>query len=211
MFNRAHLPLAFEILYYCQKSMEYGLNFNTQGNISARIPGTDLVMVTPSDIEYDRMSATDMVIVDMDGAVHSGSHAPSSEIDVHLATYERRPDAQAIVHAEPVFANAFGVAGTPIAGSMVNMIIYTKGEVPIMPFQQSNSREFGEAMCDVMGDLNAVVWANHGILTVGPDLRTAFKTAVAVESAAKILWAAKAISSDLSLLSYDELGLDHAL
>lgn len=212
MFSRALFPVAQEILYYCHKSMEYGLNFNTQGNISVRLPGDDdLFMITPSDLEYDMMSATDMVIVDRDGNLVSGSHIPSSEVTVHMATYARRPDVNAIVHAEPIYSNAFGVAKQPIRGSMVNMVIYTKGDVPVMPFHLSNSYEFGELMCDVMGDLNAVIWANHGIMTVGPDLRTAFKTAVAVESAAKVEWAARQLSSDLALLDYDKLGLDHAL
>lgn len=211
MFDRKYLPLARDILYYCLKSMEYGLNFNTQGNISLRVPDTELFMITPSDLEYDQMSPTDMVIVDSESNLVSGSHTPSSEVTVHMAVYKRRPDVQAIVHTEPVFSNAFGVAGRPITGSMVNMVIYTKGDVPIMPFHLSNSTEFGEMMCDVMGDLNAVVWANHGVLTVGPDLRTAFKTSVAVESAAKVLWAASSLSTDLHLLQYEKLGLNHAL
>ena len=80
-----------------------------------------------------------------------------------------------------------------------------------MPFELSNSAVFGEHMCDVMGDLNAVVWANHGLLTVGPDLRTAFKTSVAVESAAKVLTYARSITSAPIVLGYDKLGIDHAV
>ncbi|WP_040282529.1 class II aldolase/adducin family protein [Tessaracoccus massiliensis] len=211
MFDRKYLPIARDILYYSMKSMEYGLNFNTQGNISVRLPDSDLFMITPSDLEYDQMSATDMVIVDADSNLVAGSHNPSSEVTVHMAVYRRRPDVQALVHTEPIYANAFGVAGRPITGSMVNMVIYTKGDVPIMPFHLSNSTEFGDLMCDVMGDLNAVVWANHGVLTAGPDLRTAFKTSVAVESAAKVLWAANSLSSELNVLEYDKLGIDRAL
>lgn len=212
MFSRTLFPIAQEILYYCHKSMEYGLNFNTQGNISVRLPGEDnRFMITPSDLEYDLMSATDLVIVDSDCNLIEGSHIPSSEVTVHMATYKRRPDVNAIVHTESVYANAFGVAKRPIRGSMVNMVIYTKGDVPIMPFHLSNSTEFGELSADVMGDLNAVVWANHGVLTVGPDLRTAFKTAVAVETAAKVEWAASQLSDDLALLDYKTLGIDHAL
>lgn len=212
MFSRELFPIAQEILYYCHKSMEYGLNFNTQGNISVRLPGEEeLFMITPSDLEYDLMSATDLVIVDAHGKVVEGSHPASSETEVHLAVYRRRPDVNAIVHAEPVFANAFGVAQMPLRGAMVNMVIYTKGDVPTMPFHLSNSFEFGELMCDVMGEKNAVIWANHGILTVGTDLRTAFKTAVAVESSAKVEWAARQLSDDLAFLTYEDLGIDHAL
>jgi ribulose-5-phosphate 4-epimerase/fuculose-1-phosphate aldolase len=110
-----------------------------------------------------------------------------------------------------VFSNVWGVIGEPILGALVNMVIYTKGAVPIMPFALSNRTEFGDAMCDVMGDLNAVVWANHGLLTVGPDLRTAFKTSVAVESAAKVLLHARSVTDKPIVLYYTALGVTESL
>lgn len=201
-----------EILAYCLRSMEYGLNFNTQGNISVRVPGTeDRFLITPTDLEYDRMSPADIVLVNDRYEVLDGHLLPSSEVTVHVAIYKRRPDVHAIVHSEPIFTNVWGVVGEPILGTLVNMVIYTKGDVPIMPFELSNNAVFGDHMCDVMGDLNAVVWANHGLLTVGPDLRTAFKTSVAVESAAKVLTYARAITPNPIVLEYESLGIDHAL
>ncbi|MBM2620632.1 class II aldolase/adducin family protein [Actinoplanes sp. LDG1-06] len=198
------------VLDYCLLSMQYGLNFNTQGNISVRL-GENRFLITPTDLEYDRMTADDMVVVDADANVLGGPHQPSSEVTVHLAVYRRRPDVNAIVHTEPVFANVFGVAGEPITGALVNMVIYTKGDVPIMPFALSNRTEFGDAMCDVMGDLNAVVWANHGLLTVGDNLRDAFKTTVAVESAAKVLVHARALTDKPIVLDYKSLGITGSL
>ncbi|MFT3887770.1 MAG: class II aldolase/adducin family protein [Arachnia sp.] len=201
-----------EILEYCLRSMEYGLNFNTQGNISIRVPGDEeLFLITPTDLEYDKMNPEDIVLVNDRYEVLDGHLEPSSEVTVHVAVYKRRPDVQAIVHSEPVYTNVWGVVGEPILGTLVNMVIYTKGDVPIMPFELSNNAVFGDHMCDVMGDLNAVVWANHGLLTVGPDLRTAFKTSVAVESAAKVLAYARAITPDPIVLEFDKLGIDHSL
>ncbi|MFV0451461.1 MAG: class II aldolase/adducin family protein [Propioniciclava sp.] len=201
-----------EILAYCLRSMEYGLNFNTQGNISLRVPGPEnLYLITPTDLEYDKMSPEDIVLVNDNYEVIDGHLEPSSEVTVHVAVYQRRPDVGAIVHSEPVFTNVWGVVGEPILGTLVNMVIYTKGDVPIMPFELSNNAAFGEHMCDLMGDLNAVVWANHGLLTVGPDLRTAFKTSVAVESAAKVLAYARGITDQPIVLEYDKLGIDQAL
>lgn len=201
-----------DILAYCLRSMEYGLNFNTQGNISIRVPGVeDRFLITPTDLEYDLMSPEDIVLVDGNSRVIDGRLGPSSEVTVHMAVYKRRPDVNAIVHSEPVFSNVWGVIGEPILGTLVNMVIYTKGDVPIMPFELSNNTEFGEHMCDVMGDLNAVVWANHGLLTVGTNLRDAFKTSVAVESAAKVQAYARGITDTPIVLKFDELGIDHAL
>ncbi|MFT4219283.1 MAG: class II aldolase/adducin family protein [Microbacterium sp.] len=201
-----------EILEYCLRSMEYGLNFNTQGNISIRVPGVeDRFLITPTDLEYDRMTADDIVLVNGDCEVVEGELQPSSEVTVHMAVYRRRPDVNAIVHSEPVYSNVWGVVGEPILGTLVNMVIYTKGDVPIMPFELSNNSVFGEHSCDVMGDLNAVVWANHGLLTVGPNLRDAFKTSVAVESAAKVQAYARAITPNPIVLEYDKLGITSAL
>lgn len=201
-----------EILAYCLRSMDYGLNFNTQGNISLRVPGVeDRFLITPTDLEYDKMTADDIVLVNGNSEVIEGDLGPSSEVTVHMAVYKRRPDVNAIVHSEPVFANVWGVVGEPIRGTLVNMVIYTKGDVPIMPFELSNNTEFGEHMCDAMGDLNAVVWANHGLLTVGDNLRDAFKTSVAVESAAKVQAYARGITDKIIVLEYDKLGIDHAL
>lgn len=199
------------VLAYCLESVELGLNFNTQGNISIRIPGTSTFLITPTDLEYDRMSPDDLVVVDADANVVDGRLQPSSEVTVHLAVYAARPDVQAIVHTEPTFANVFGVIGEPIRGALVNMVIYTKGDVPIMPFALSNSTEFGDEMARYLQDRNAVVWANHGLLTVGPNLRDAFKTTVAVESAAKVLTHARAITSDPIVLDYASLGITHTL
>ena len=201
-----------EILDYCLRSMEYGLNFNTQGNISLRVPDQpNRFLITPTDLEYDRMTADDIVLVDENATVIEGKHEPSSEVTVHLAVYRRRPDVTAIVHTEPIFANVWGVIGEPITGTLVNMVIYTKGDVPIMPFALSNNTAFGDAMCDVMGDLNAVVWANHGLLTVGDNLRDAFKTSVAVESAAKVLLHARSVTSHPTVLNFETLGITTSL
>lgn len=194
-----------EILDYCLLSMQYGLNFNTQGNISVILRDEQKIIITPTDIGYEKMTVDDMVVVDLDGRFLEGAHPASSEVDVHAAVYRRRPDVTAIVHTEPIYTNVFGVLGRPIDGVLINMVLYTKGAVPIMPFAPSNSAEFGDAMCDVMGETNAVVWANHGLLTVADNLRDAFKTSVAVESAAKVLLAALGLDPSPTILRYEDV------
>lgn len=208
--NRVDRRIKQEILDYCRRSMEYGLNFNTQGNISVRVPSSGLVAITPTDMGYDQMTADDIVVVGADGRRVEGDHQPSSETDVHLVVYRRRPDVNAVVHTEPVYANVFGALGRPIEGVLVNMIIYSRGPVPVMPFMPSNSTEFGEAMVKVLGNLNAIVWGNHGLMTVGPDLTTAFKTSVAVESAARVQHAALCIGQP-HVLDFKQLDLTTAL
>lgn len=176
-----------EIVDCCRRSLELQLNFNTQGNISVRVPATGLIAITPTGLEYDQMTAADLVVIDADGRRVEGDRQPSSETDVHLVVYRRRPDVNAVVHTEPVYSNVFGVLGRPIEAVLV---IYSRGPVPVIPFMPSNSTEFGEAMVEVLGDRNAVIWGNHGLMTVGADLASAFKCSLAVETAARVQHAA---------------------
>ncbi|MBI9115914.1 class II aldolase/adducin family protein [Sanguibacter suaedae] len=190
--SRASTALREEILGYCRESVRAGLNFNTQGNISVRLPSVegepDAIVITPSDVRYDQMVPADMVVVAMDGTVLEGDLLPSTELPVHLAHYRRRPDARAIVHTESTFVNVLGALGRRIDPVLLNMVLYAKGPVPVMPFEFSTNADFGRRSAELLGDdVNAVVWANHGLLAVGTSLKLAFKVAVAVEENAEVL------------------------
>ncbi|WP_250445303.1 class II aldolase/adducin family protein [Actinotalea sp. C106] len=200
-----------EILYYCRESVRCGLNFNTQGNISVRLPGVldgeDAVVITPSDVRYDAMHPEDMLVVDMHGTVLEGELLPSTELPVHLEHYRRRPDAQAIVHTESTFVNVLGALGRRIDPVLLNMVLYAKGPVPIMPFEFSTNADFGRRSAELMGDdVNAVVWANHGLLAVGVSLKLAFKVAVAVEENAEVLFQAERAGTP-TVLVYDQIAI----
>lgn len=165
---------------------DIGLVPLTQGNLSLRDPLSGLILITPHDYPYDQLTADDVVALDLAGNVIEGAREPSSESPVHLAVYEKRPDVQAVVHAEPIYTNVFGVLHKPIAPVHVSALIDVGGEVPVMPFALSGSRQFGYDMLKVMGDKNAVIWANHGMLAVGDSLGKAIHCTVMVEIAAQI-------------------------
>lgn len=158
----------------------------TQGNLSLRDPQSGNILITPHDYPYDQLTVDDVVVLDLDGKVIEGFREPSHESPVHLAVYERRPEALGIVHAEPIYTNVFGVLHMPIAPLHVNTLIDVGGEVPVMPFAPSGSRQFGYDMLEVMGDKRAVVWANHGMLALGDSLGKAIHCTVMVEIAAQL-------------------------
>ncbi len=186
--SRAPLETREEILYWCRESVRTGLNFNTQGNISVRLPEHDAIVITPSGVRYDVLTPEQMCVVSYDGEVIEGDLFPSTETDVHLAHYAARPDVNAIVHTESTYVNVLGALGKEIEPVLLNMVLYAKGTVPVMPFEFSTNREFGERSAATLGhDVNAVVWANHGLIAVGADLAGAFKVAVAVEENAQVL------------------------
>ena len=158
----------------------------TQGNLSLRDPQSGLILMTPHDFSYEQMTTDDVLVLDLNGNVIEGDREPSHESQVHLAVYEKRADAQAIVHAEPIYTNLFGVLHKPIAPLHVGTLIDVGGEVPVMPFAPSGSRQFGYDMLEVMGDKRAVVWANHGMLAIGKSLDRAIHCTVMVEIAAQL-------------------------
>jgi ribulose-5-phosphate 4-epimerase/fuculose-1-phosphate aldolase len=177
-----------DLVKYARLSAAMGLTPNTQGNLSARDPNTGYIAVTPHDLSYDIMTPDDIVIVDVDGMFVAGRHEQSSETPVHCAVYRARPDVMAIVHSEPVYTNCFGAAGMPIEPVVVALVVDIGGSVPVMPFMPSGSDAFGEEMIKVMGDRNGVIWGNHGLLTIGPDLDHAFRRTVIIENVAHIYY-----------------------
>ena len=158
----------------------------TQGNLSLRDPQSGHILMTPHDYPYDQLTTDDVLVLDLAGEVINGAREPSHEAQVHLAVYERRADAAAIVHAEPIYTNLFGVLHKAIAPLHVGTLIDVRGEVPVMPFAPSGSRQFGYDMLEVMGDRNAVVWANHGMLAIGGSLAKAIHCTVMVEISAQL-------------------------
>ncbi len=178
--------LKVQLVEAAARVAKIGLVPLTQGNLSARDPESGLILVTPHDYPYELMTVDDLVVVDLDGNVIEGVREPSAETPVHLTVYEKRTRAAAIIHAEPIYTNVFGVLHSPIAPVHVGVAIDVGGAVPVMPFEPSGSREFGYHMLEVMGDKNAVIWANHGMLAVGDSLNKALHCTVMVEMAAKI-------------------------
>ncbi len=182
----ALLSLKEELIAGAAQVASIGLVPLTQGNLSLRDPQSGNILITPHDYPYDQLTVDDVLVLNLAGDVIEGFREPSHESPVHLAVYERRRDALAIVHAEPVYTNVFGVLHMPIAPLHVNTLIDVGGEVPVMPFAPSGSRQFGYDMLEVMGDKRAVVWANHGMLALGDSLSKAIHCTVMVELAAQL-------------------------
>ncbi len=175
-----------DVIVFARRAAEYGLVPNTQGNVSARDPATGLIAITPHDLPYGALSADDVVIVDDSGRKVAGSHDPSFETAVHCVVYRQRPDVMAMVHTEPIYVNGLGAVGKPIEPVVVSLLVNLGGAIPVMPFMPSGTEAFGRAMLEVMGSGAGVIWANHGLLTVGHSVEEAFRRTIIVEHAAQI-------------------------
>ncbi len=179
--------LRSEVLRYAKRMAALGLVPNTQGNVSARDLATGLIAITPHDYPYDAMVADDVVVVDVNGQRIEGRHDPSNETPVHCVVYRERPWVNGVVHSEPIYVNCFGALSQPIPPVVISLALAVGGEVPVMPFSPSTGSEsFGYRMLEVMGERKAVIWANHGLLTIGKSLDAAFRCTVVVENAAQV-------------------------
>ena len=186
MSNEKLMQLGRELIEAGVQVSKLGLVPLTHGNLSIRDPESGHILVTPHDYSYEQIAIEDLVTTDLEGNVVHGKRKTSYETQVHLAVYEKRPEVQAIVHVEPIYANVFGVLHMPIAPVLQNALLDVGGEVPIMPYLPSGSREFGYEMLKVMEGRNAVVWANHGMLTVGNSMAEAMHCTIVVEMAAQV-------------------------
>jgi len=174
----------------------------TDGNLSVRME-SGRVMVTPTGFSKGMLKPDDMVIVDLDGHKLSGIQNPSSEIAMHLTIYKMRPDVGAVVHAHPCTATGFASAGIALDQPMCSEIVITLGTVPLAPYATTGSMELSESLKPFIPYHEAILMANHGVVTYGSDLRQAYMRMEAVEHYAKIVLAARQLGCTRTLDSQE--------
>lgn len=163
------------------------LTRGTGGNISAINEDRSLVAITPSGVPYSVMTASDVCVVDLDGKRIDGDLLPSSELDLHLECYRRRLDVGSVVHSHSTYATVMACLGLPL--QPIHYLIGFAGEdVPVTPYEVFGTAELARLAVDVMGDRNAVLLGNHGLLAVGRDLPSAFNVAEEIEFVAEIYY-----------------------
>lgn len=167
-----------------------GLVTGTSGNISARVPGERLFVITPSGIPYDQMKINDLVLVDDSGNTVDGERRPTTEWRMHLAIYGARADVEAVVHTHSVFASALAVAGKTLPPILEDMAQLVGGEVPLAGYARAGTDKLAAVAAEALGRYNAVLLANHGLAGVGRDVDEAYQVCLVVEKAARVYaWA----------------------
>ncbi len=191
-------PLREEIVRIGRLLYERGLVVAGEGNISARL-SDELIVTTPSGACKGMLKPEDLVLVGLEGQVRAGDRRPSSELQMHLAVYQHRPDVQAVVHAHPPIAVACTLAGVQMDASVLPEMILTLGAVPTAPFALAGTREMYEAIAPLLPHHNAILLTHHGALTVGETLMRAYMRMEQVEQFAKIVLAAHQLGGAQSL------------
>ncbi len=166
--------------------LDKGLIAGTWGNISARIPGTEFIAVTPSGRGYRDLRASDIVVVDVRGAVVEGELKPSSELPLHLAIYQGRCDVQAIIHTHSIFASACAVAHKSIPPIIEDLVQLVGGGVDVAAYALPGTEGLAQNAVAALGNKNAALMANHGMIGCGQSLDEAMMACELVEKAAQI-------------------------
>jgi ribulose-5-phosphate 4-epimerase/fuculose-1-phosphate aldolase len=192
--NNIELELREQLIYVAQYCESRDLLIYTQGNFSARIPDTDRVLITPSDIPYPTMTPDDIIEIDLEGNKVSGKHEPSSETAIHVTAMRRYPYVGACAHIESPYLNALYTLDKPIPNILGNFVyLYAGMGLAIGPSIRSANQDFADQTLDAMGDKFGVVWKNHGLFCVGQTIQVAFKRCITAEQAARVYYLALAL------------------
>jgi len=157
----------------------------TDGNLSVRLD-EERILVTPTCISKGRMRPSDMVVVDKDGKRLRGKRRVSSEIAMHLLIYRLRPDICGIVHAHPPTATGFAASGLGLSSPLVCEVVVGLGTIPLARYGTPGTPELSDALAPLIPNHDAILMANHGVVTFGSSLEDAFMKMETVEHFAKI-------------------------
>jgi L-ribulose-5-phosphate 4-epimerase len=172
-----------------------GLVVWTSGNLSARVPDAELMVIKPSGVAYDELTPESMVVCDLNGAAVEGSLEPSSDAATHGYVYRHLRDVGGIVHTHSAYATAWAVRAEPIPCVTTAMADEFGGEIPVGPFALIGDEELGRGVVETIATHRspAVLMRNHGVFAVGEGAREAVKAAVMCEDAARIVHLARSL------------------
>lgn len=179
--------LKAQICDVCHRMWQLGWVAANDGNISVKLMDGSL-LCTPTGISKSFITGDSLLLVDQDLNILEGAPGfkPSSEMKMHLRCYQERPDIGAVVHAHPPTATGFAVAGRSLDDYSMIETVVTLGSVPLTPYGTPSTYEVPEAIAPYLQEHDALLLQNHGALTVGSDLYTAYYRMETLELFARI-------------------------
>ncbi len=175
---------------------------STDGNISLRLDPRR-ILTSPTAICKGMMGPEDLVITDLAGNQLSGRRNPSSELAMHLLLYRRRPDVNAVCHAHPPVATGYAAAGLPLNKALLSEAVLSLGCVPVARYGTPGTAELTEAIEPLIQHYDAILMANHGVVTYGADLLTAFFRMETTEHYARVALVTELLGKQVLLSGED--------
>ncbi|MGA8145943.1 MAG: class II aldolase/adducin family protein [Gallionellaceae bacterium] len=179
------------IIEKCRVLEKMAYFIGTWGNISVRVP--EGFIVTPSRIGYDIIQPSDFVVVSAEGKVVAGHRLPSSETEIHRAVLNKKGNVGAIIHSHSPYATAVSCLHLAIPPFVEDLVQIIGGQVNCTRYVPAGQHtRIAEEVANTIGDENAVLLANHGVMCCGRDLEEAFVASQILEKAAFMMLAAAA-------------------
>lgn len=190
-----------EVARLHQELVRWGLVVWTGGNLSARVPGEDLLVIKPSGVSYDDLTPESMVVCDLDGNVVEGDFAPSSDTAAHAHIYRELPQVGGVVHTHSTYAVAWAARGEPVPCVLTAMADEFGGPIPVAPFALIGDEAIGRAVVDTLRHSTspAVLLQNHGPFAIGADAKAAVKAAVMCEDVCRTVHVARQLGELLPI------------
>jgi L-ribulose-5-phosphate 4-epimerase len=173
----------------------------TAGNVSARVPGADLLVIKPSGVRYDEITPESMVVTDLTGKLVEGDHSPSSDTAAHAYVYQHMPEVGGVVHTHSTYATAWSARGEPIPCVLTMIADEFGGEIPVGPFALIGDDSIGRGIVETLRGHRspAVLMRNHGVFTIGADAKAAVKAAVMCEDVARTVHIARQLGEPVAI------------
>jgi L-ribulose-5-phosphate 4-epimerase len=185
--------------------VRYNLVAWTAGNVSGRVPGTELFVIKPSGVDYDAIEPDTMILCDLDGSVVEGDLSPSSDTAAHAYVYRELPEVGGVVHTHSPYATAWAARAEPIPCVLTAMADEFGGPIPVGPFALIGNDDIGKGIVATLAGSRspAVLMQNHGVFTVGRTARAAVKAAVMCEDVARTVHLSRQLGEPVPIAQGD--------
>jgi L-fuculose-phosphate aldolase len=187
-----------------------GFVASNDGNISVRL-SEDEILITPSGVSKGSMNPEMMMRINLDGEILDGKLKPSSETPMHLSIYRKRADINAIVHAHPPFSTGFAISEASLPVNVLPEALINLGPIARVPYATPGGNWIPEAMAPFLQTHQAFLLSNHGAVTIGSDLNTAYYRMETLEHYTHILWIARTLGGEKALTKEQENQLSRYL
>jgi L-ribulose-5-phosphate 4-epimerase len=173
----------------------------TAGNLSARVPGRELMVIKPSGLPYPELTPEAMVVCDLHGRRVEGDLTPSSDAATHGYVYRHMPAVGGVAHTHSAYATAWAVRGEPIPCVLTAMADEFGGPIPVGPFALIGGEAIGRGIVETLAQHRspAVLMRSHGVFTIGPGARAAIQAAVMCEDVARTVHLARSLGEVTSI------------